>query len=143
MSLNTRFKNLGNILAQDEGQTEVFVLSSPALTTGMYERMLGQFGKSRVAVIDCTMPLPAPEARRGDALRAALDRIRTEAVRAVKDGHASQIVLTDEASDAERVPLPMILATGGVHARLVTEGLRSYVSIIVRSAGWWTAISLR
>jgi glutamate synthase (NADPH/NADH) large chain len=33
------------------------------------------------------------------------------------------------------VPLPMILATGGVHARLVAEGLRAYVSIIVRSAG--------
>ena len=134
MSLKTRFKNLGNILAQDEGQTEVFVLSSPVLTTGMYERMLAQFGESRVALIDCTMPVPAPESRRGDALRAALDRIRTEAVHAIRGG-AAQIVLTDEANDAERIPLPMILATGGVHARLVDEGLRAYVSIIVRSAG--------
>jgi glutamate synthase (NADPH) large chain len=134
MSLKTRFKNLGNILAQDEGQTEVFVLSSPVLTTGMYERMLGQFGESRVAIIDCTMPVPAAEARRGDALRAALDRVRNEAVHAIRGG-AAQIVLTDENNDAERIPLPMILATGGVHARLVDEGLRSYVSIIVRSAG--------
>ena len=134
MSLKTRFKNLGNILAQDQGQTEVFVLDSPVLTTGMYERMLRHFGESRVAMIDCTMPLPAPEARRGDALRAALDRIRTDAVHAIRGG-AAQIVLTDEANDAGRVPLPMILATGGVHARLVDEGLRSYVSIIVRSAG--------
>ena len=134
MSLKTRFKNLGNILAQDEGQTEVFVLDSPVLTTGMYERMLQQFGEHRVAAIDCTMPLPASEARRGDALRAALDRVRTEAVRAIQGG-AAQIVLTDEGADADRIPLPMILATGGVHARLVTEGLRSYVSIIVRAAG--------
>ncbi|WP_254600836.1 glutamate synthase large subunit [Caulobacter sp. S45] len=134
MSLKTRFKNLGNILAQDEGQTEVFVLDSPVLTTGMYERMLTHFGESRVVVIDCTMPVPAPEARRGDALRAALDRIRNEAVQASRNG-AAQIVLTDEAGDATRVPLPMILATGGVHARLVDEGLRSYASIIVRSAG--------
>ena len=134
MSLKTRFKNLGNILAQDEGQTDVFVLDSPVLTTGMYERMLGMFGESRVALIDCTMPVPAPEARPGDALRAALDRIRNESVHAIKNG-AAQIVLTDEKSDASRIPLPMILATGGVHARLVDEGLRSYVSIIVRSAG--------
>ena len=134
MSLKTRFKNLGNILAQDEGQTEVFVLNSPVLTTGMYERMLAHFGESRVAVIDCTMPVPAPEARPGDALRAALDRIRGEAVHAIRGG-AAQIVLTDEAAAAERIALPMILATGGVHARLVDEGLRAYVSIIVRSAG--------
>ena len=134
MSLKTRFKNLGNILAQDEGQTEVFVLDSPVLTTGMFERMLTHFGESRVAVIDCTMPLPAPEARCGDALRAALDRIRGEAVHAIRNGFA-QIVLTDESSDAERIPLPMILATGGVHARLVAEELRAYASIIVRSAG--------
>ncbi|MGC1305092.1 MAG: glutamate synthase large subunit [Caulobacteraceae bacterium] len=134
MSLKTRFKNLGNILAQDETQTEVFVLDSPVITTGMYERMLAMFGQSRVSVIDCTMPVPAPEARPGDALRAALDRIRNEAVHAIRNG-AVQIVLTDEKGDAERIPLPMILATGGVHARLVDEGLRSYVSIIVRSAG--------
>jgi glutamate synthase (NADPH/NADH) large chain len=44
------------------------------------------------------------------------------------------IVLTDEASAEDRVALPMILATGGVHAHLVAKGLRSYVSIIVRSA---------
>ncbi len=135
MSLKTRFKNLGNILAQDEGQADVFVLESPVITTGMYERMLGVFGAERVAIIDCTMPEPASEARRGDALRAALDRIRGEVVHAVKEDGASQIVLTDEAGSFDRIPLPMILATGGVHARLVDEGLRSYVSIIVRSAG--------
>ncbi len=33
-----------------------------------------------------------------------------------------------------RVSLPMILAVGGVHAHLVARGLRSYVSLIVRSA---------
>jgi glutamate synthase (NADPH/NADH) large chain len=133
MSLATRFKNLGNILAQDEAQTDVFVLDSPILTTGMYERMLALFGAERVAIIDCTMPEPASEARPGDALRAALDRVRNEAVHAIRQG-AGQIVLTDEKASYERTPLPMILATGGVHARLVDEGLRAYVSILVRSA---------
>ncbi|MFX8856551.1 glutamate synthase central domain-containing protein, partial [Acinetobacter baumannii] len=45
-----------------------------------------------------------------------------------------QIVLTDENSGPDRVALPMVLATGGVHSHLVGRGLRSYVSIIVRSA---------
>ena len=133
MSLKTRFKNLGNILAQDETQTDVFVLDSPVLTNGMYARITGLIGERNVAVIDCTTPIPAPEARAGDALRANLDRIRAEAEDAALRG-CSTIVLTDEGSGPERVAMPMILATGGVHAWLVAKGLRSYVSLIVRSA---------
>ncbi len=133
MSLKTRFKNLGNILAEDETQTDVYVLESPVLTTGMYERILGYIGDKNLGVIDCTMPIPAAEARPGDALRANLDRIRAEAEDAALRG-CSTIVLTDENVAVDRVALPMILATGGVHAHLVAKGLRSYVSIIVRSA---------
>ena len=133
MSLKTRFKNLGNILAEDETQTDVFVMDSPVLTSGMYDRVVEQIGEKNVAVIDCTMPIPADEARAGDALRANLDRIRAEAEDAALRG-GSTIVLSDLASGAGRVALPMILATGGVHAWLVSKGLRSYVSIVVRSA---------
>ncbi|HYE45016.1 MAG TPA: glutamate synthase large subunit [Caulobacter sp.] len=133
MSLKTRFKNLGNILAQDEAQTDVYVLESPVLTTGMYERILGYIAGKNLAVIDCTMPLPAPEARPGDALRAGLDRVKAEAEDAALRG-CSTLVLTDTESGPDRVGLPMILATAGVHAHLVAKGLRSYVSIIVRSA---------
>jgi len=133
MSLKTRFKNLGNILAQDEAQTDVYVLQSPVLTTGMYTRIVEFIGERAVKIIDCTMPIPAPEARPGDAMRAALERIRREAEEAALSG-LSQIVLTDEASGPDRVALPMVLATGGVHSHLVARGLRSYVSIIVRSA---------
>ncbi len=78
------------------------------------------------------MPLPA-EGSGGDALRANLDRIRVEAEEAALRG-CSTIVLSEAASGPDRVALPMILATGGVHAWLVDKGLRSYVSIIVRSA---------
>ncbi len=133
MSLKTRFKNLGNILAQDETQTDVYVLDSPVLTTGMYERVVEFIGPAQVACIDCTLPLPAPEARAGEALRAALDRILAEAEDAALSGRG-QIVLTDEGSGPERVALPMVLATSAVHSHLVARGLRSYVSLIVRSA---------
>ncbi|MFZ5668241.1 MAG: glutamate synthase large subunit [Pseudomonadota bacterium] len=133
MSLKTRFKNLGNILVEDEAQTDVYVLESPILTTGMYERILGFIGEKALEVIDCTMPIPADEARPGDALEAALKRVRSEAEDAVLRGCAT-IVLTDEHAGPDRVALPMILATGGVHAHLVAKGLRSYASLIVRSA---------
>jgi glutamate synthase (NADPH/NADH) large chain len=132
MSLATRFKNLGNILAQDETQTDVFVLSSPVLTNGMYARMTAELGDA-VAVIDCTFDAPARPEEAGSALRTALDRIRAEAEEAVLSGR-SHVVLTDEFQSATRVAAPIILATGAVQTHLVNQGLRSYCSISVRSA---------
>ncbi|MDZ4110640.1 MAG: glutamate synthase large subunit [Brevundimonas sp.] len=127
MSLRTRFKNLGNILAQDETQTKVFVLDSPVLTTGMYERMLDVVGAGATTVIDCTFP-----AAEG-GLKAALDRICDEAVAAARGG-AGLIVLTDERMGEKRPLIPMILATAAVHGRLVDEGLRTFCSLVVRAA---------
>ncbi|KAK0349709.1 hypothetical protein LTR94_032002, partial [Friedmanniomyces endolithicus] len=131
--LKTRFKNLGNILAQDEAQTEVFVLDSPVLTTGMYQRLLGVVADGSTTVIDCTYPVPAEGDRPGAGLRQALDRIRDEAEAAAREG-ATLIVLTDEHASAERLAAPMILATAGTHGRLIEAGLRTYCSLVVRSA---------
>jgi glutamate synthase (NADPH/NADH) large chain len=133
MSLRTRFKNLGNILAQDETQTKVFVLDSPVLTNGMYERMLDVVGAGATTVIDCTFAAPPEGDRAGLALQAALDRIRDEAVAAARGG-AGLIVLTDERAGEDRPLIPMILSTAAVHGRLVDEGLRTFCSLVVRSA---------
>ncbi len=133
MSLKTRFKNLGNILAEEEAQTNVFVLDSPVLTTGMYERMLDVVGAGSTVVIDCSYPLPGPGDRAGAGLRAALGRIQAEAQAAVEGG-SGLVVLTDERASETRITIPMILATAAVHKRLTDTGLRSFVSIVVRSA---------
>ncbi|MBI1340395.1 glutamate synthase large subunit [bacterium] len=132
MSLRTRFKNLGNILAEDETQTNVFVLESPVLTNGMYERMLKEIGEE-VALIDCTFTPPAPGSCTGEALKADIERIRSEARVAVSSGRG-HIVLTDEHQGPDRAGIPMILAAGAVHSHLVAHGLRSFCSITVRSA---------
>ncbi|MFZ5617937.1 MAG: glutamate synthase large subunit [Pseudomonadota bacterium] len=131
MSLNTRFKNLGNILASDKTQTDVFVLESPILTNGMYVRLRGLLDQ-KIAEIDCTYDA-AEACGDGAALKRALERIRSEAAEAVKDG-AGIIILTDENQDARRAPVPMILAAGGAHTHLTKVGRRSFCSIIVRSA---------
>lgn len=131
MSLRTRFKNLGNILAEDATQTNVFVLESPVLTNGMYTRMLETIGEE-VAKIDCTFPVDAGGSP-GIALRDAIARIREEARVAVSSGRG-HIVLTDEEQSAERAGIPMILAAGAVHSWLVSHGLRTFCSITVRSA---------
>jgi glutamate synthase (NADPH) large chain len=127
MSLKTRFRNLGNVLAQDEKQTEVYVLESPVVSTGMFQRMKTHL-EGRFFEIDCLF-----EPSREGALAEAMARIRTEAEDAVRQGY-NHLILTDENMSATRAGMPMILATGAVHSHLVRRGLRTYTSINVRSA---------
>ena len=130
MGLKTRFKNLGNILAEAETETDVFVLDSPVLTNGMAERLLARLG----AVARISTVFDADEATgSGGGLMRALDRIRSEAENAVRGG-AEHLVLTDEDQDADHCPAPMALAVGAVHTHLTRIGLRPYCSINVRAA---------
>ncbi len=131
MSLTTRFKNLGNILASDKTQTDVFALESPILTNGMYLRLRDLLDQ-KIVEIDCQYEVGEAKGD-GAALRRALERIRAEAAAAVSDG-AGIIILTDERQGERQSPLPMILAAGGVHAHLTDSGRRTFCSIIVRSA---------
>ena len=133
MGLKTRFRNLRNILAEGEVQTkEMLVLDSPVMTNGMMDRFLGLVN-TKARVINCTFPVPDIAARPGAGLQAALDRIRLEGEQAVKDG-IENIILCDKAVDADNAGVPMILAVGALQTHLVTKGLRSSCSILVRSA---------
>ena len=133
MSLATRFKNLGNILAQDATQANVYVLSSPILTNGMYARMVKEL-RDDVARIDCTFAAPAEGEDPGPALRSALNRIRAETEQAVAFNKRTHIVLSDEAQGPDRIACPMILAASAVHSHLVAKGLRTFCSLTVRAA---------
>ena len=46
---------------------------------------------------------------------------------------ANHLVLSDMAQSAERVAMPMILATSAVHSWLTRKGLRTFTSLNVRS----------
>ncbi|MDE1939129.1 MAG: glutamate synthase large subunit [Alphaproteobacteria bacterium] len=131
MSLKTRFRNLGNVLAQDEKQTEVFVLESPVISTGMFQRMKEHL-EGNFYEIDCTFD--SGDGKPADnVLRDAIARLRAEAEDAVRQGY-NHLILTDEKIGPARAAVPMILATGAVHSHLLRKGLRSYTSINVRSA---------
>ncbi len=128
MSLKTRLGNLGNILDEDESQTRLLQLESPVLTTAEFRAMRAYMADT-AAEIDCTFAVDGGP----DALKDALKRIRQEAEDAVRGG-ANHVILTDEAMDAKRAAIPMILATGAVHTHLVRNNLRTFTSLIVRSA---------
>jgi glutamate synthase (NADPH/NADH) large chain len=128
MSLKTRFGNLKNVLDQDSSQTEILTLESPVVSNGQFAAMKAAVADS-VREIDCTFDAdPGP-----DALRDALARIRAEAEDAVRAG-VGHLILTDEHQGADRIGMPMILATSAVHTWLTRQGLRTFTSINARSA---------
>ncbi|GAB4575474.1 MAG: glutamate synthase large subunit [Rhodothalassiaceae bacterium] len=127
MSLKTRFGNFGNVLDSDNPQRNVLILESPVLSSAEYRALLDYWG-NEAAIIDCTFDIEDGPG----ALKKALDRIRAEAEDAVASG-LGQLFLTDEKVDRRRAPVPMILATGGVHTHLLDKELRTFASINVRS----------
>jgi glutamate synthase (NADPH/NADH) large chain len=128
MSLKTRLGNLGNVLDEDSSQCDLLQLESPVLSNAEFDAMLRTMGTNAV-VVDCTFPVED-----GDAgLRRAIDRIKRAAEEGVREG-CTHVVLTDESQGADRVPIPMILATGAVHTHLVRSSLRTFTSLNVRSA---------
>ena len=128
MSLKTRLGNLGNVLDEDASQCDLLQLASPVLLNAEFEAMRAYMGATAVE-IDATFDAGGGSG----ALHRSLDRIRGEAEDAVRGG-CTHLILSDEAFDAERVPIPMILAAGAVHTHLVQQHLRTFTSLNVRSA---------
>jgi glutamate synthase (NADPH/NADH) large chain len=128
MTLTTRLGNLGNVLDEDASQFDLLQLESPVLSTAEFEAMRAHMGDA-ACVVECTFPVAEGEA----GLRAALARIRREAEEGVRSG-CKHVILTDEAGDAARAAIPMILAAGGVHTHLVRQSLRTFTSLNVRAA---------
>ncbi|MGD9294382.1 MAG: glutamate synthase large subunit, partial [Roseobacter sp.] len=126
MSLKTRFGNLKNVLDEDSSQTEIITLDSPFVGNAQFDELMRQFNAEAVE-IDCTFSSGVGN------LSAGLRRIRAEAEDAVRSG-AGHIVLTDHLSNAQKIGMPMILATSAVHSHLVRTGLRTFCSLNVRSA---------
>jgi glutamate synthase (ferredoxin) len=79
-------------------------------------------------LIDATFPVS--EGAKG--LRRAIDHIADEAEEAAR--HGSGILLISDAEvSAERAPVPMLMAVGAVHHRLLASGHRTRVSVVVET----------
>ena len=126
MSLKTRFGNLKNVLDEDSSQTEILVLDTPFVGNAQFDALKTHFNAPCVE-IDCTF------GEGPGALGEGLARIRAEAEDAVRSG-SGHIILTDEHCSADRIAMPMILATSAVHSHLTRQGLRTFCSLNVRSA---------
>jgi glutamate synthase (ferredoxin) len=66
------------------------------------------------------------------ALTAALDELCAQASAAVKDG-CQVIILSDRDFDAQKAPIPSLLACAAVHHHLLREGTRTHTGLVVES----------
>jgi hypothetical protein len=82
----------------------------------------------KTKVVDSTWPRQDGEG----GLKKAIERICAESAQAVDDGFAF-IVLSDRATSAERIPIPALLAAGGVHQHLVQSHRRTRVGLVLES----------
>ncbi|MFI5244212.1 MAG: glutamate synthase-related protein, partial [Gemmatimonadales bacterium] len=103
-------------------------LASPVLTPGQLAAIRDSTDEPRAMVLDATCDAPA-NAR---AISAKLSELGRAAVRAVRQGTASILIVSDRnAVETDGcVPLPLLLAVAAVHNALSHEGLRRACSIV-------------
>ena len=127
-SLESRLGKQRNLMTESPEHAHQLVLDSPVLSD---EKMATIKDLNRdaegfeSATLDMTYD---PETD----LEAAIERLRDDARAAIDDG-ADIIVLSDRDTGEDRVPIPSLLATGGVHHDLVRHGLRTDVGLVVES----------
>jgi glutamate synthase (NADPH) large chain len=132
-SLGTHVGPEHNLLDHAPEACHQLVLPFPVLDNAQLAKIVhinddGDRPDLKPAVIDATYRV----AGGGAALRARLDEICDEVSAAVADG-AHVLVVSDRQADAERAPIPSLLATGAVHHHLVREKDRTKVGLLVET----------
>jgi glutamate synthase domain-containing protein 2/glutamate synthase domain-containing protein 1/glutamate synthase domain-containing protein 3 len=129
MSLSTTVGPEGNLLDESPQHAHQLVMREPLLTNGDLEK-LRQVSHSIFKSITLDTTWPAEEGVAG--LERAMDRLCREADAALEQGY-NIVILSDRAAGRDRVPIPALLATAGVHHHLVREGTRLRCGLVVES----------
>jgi glutamate synthase (ferredoxin) len=130
MSLRTYLGRRGSLLEETAQQAHLIELASPVLSDAELERIV-RAADLRFFSYWIGAVFAAEDG--ADGLRRRLVEVCDEAEEAVRGG-ASIVVLSDREVDADQAPIPMLLAVGAVHHRLIETGLRMDASIVVVSA---------
>jgi glutamate synthase (NADPH/NADH) large chain len=79
-----------------------------------------------------TLDITYPASEGAGGMEAALDQLLSDAEIAVHAG-TNIIILSDRMVGPDRIPIPALLATAGVHHHLIRKGLRTSVGLVVET----------
>ena len=128
VSLHTRLGPWPHLLDKNAPLPGLSV-ASPFLSLGQIESLRkGEYPHADAlsfAELQCVF---RPES----SLTQALDDLCMQAIHLVRNG-ARILLLSDRSASAERLPVPMAMATGAIHQALVSAGLRTLAGIAVEA----------
>jgi glutamate synthase (ferredoxin) len=131
MSLVMYLGRRGSLLAQRPGGRTLLRVEHPVL---LAEEMAAvrRAGGSELTTLSAVWEAAAGP----DELARALDALARDAVTAVRRG-ATILVISDRDADKARAPIPMLLAIGAVHQRLVQARQRVRVGLVAEAGDAW------
>ena len=128
-SLVTNLGSEGNLFEENPEQCEMLRLEQPVLTSPCMGKLRSlDRGKLRSRVLKTLFDRADGPA----GLEKAMDNLCRDAAAAVSDG-VTLVILSDRGVNDQLVPIPSLLAVGGVHHHLVREGTRTRCGIILES----------
>ena len=135
MSLVMYLGRRGSLLAQRPGGKTLLRLEHPVL---LAEDMaaLRRAGGAQLTTLSATWDAAAGPAE----LERALEQLAGDAVAAVRRGSGGGttiLVISDRDADKTRAPIPMLLAIGAVHQRLVEARQRIRVGLVAEAGDAW------
>lgn len=120
-----------NILVDSPSHCKLIKFKSPIVTNNDFSKLVNLPKESFSNVV---IPmLFSPTNNYGEALENALQKICNDAEKAVDD-NISLIILSDRNIDADKCPIPSLLATSAVHNHLIRVKKRMQIGLIIESA---------
>ncbi len=119
----------GNLLDPGPESCRLLSLKTPFIDNRELARLKAlKDGHLRPAVLPMLLPADGGPA----GLEPALQELFRKADQAIRDG-TNILILSDRGADAEKAPIPSLLAVAGLHNHLVREQKRTRVGLVVES----------
>ncbi len=133
MSLVSLIGPRPNLLGRPEdNHRKRLEVRQPILTNEDLEKIRGISEHADNAFRSVTLDITWPAAEGAAGMERAIERLRAEVSRVVGDG-VNILILSDRGVNADRIPIPALLATSAVHQHLIKEGQRTEVGLVVET----------
>ncbi|HVR00774.1 MAG TPA: glutamate synthase large subunit [Polyangia bacterium] len=133
MAVDTSIGPEGNLLEPTPESARQIELPTPVLRNEELEKLRNLSGKNGShGFKSVTLPMLYDVKAGGRGLEAGVAELRRAASQAIADGN-NIIIISDRGHDAERAPIPSLLAVAAVQHHLLREGTRTRVGLVVES----------